>query len=348
MELFDFSQYSFGIAAIQGIVALIMFFVTNWLGGHTPVDRGYVTLSLIAADDTMPAFNFVFKTLTPLVQYILFIALCQIVTPLAFLLANSYMIIVYYWLYRGLYYILRGAFHLANWPIFLLYMIVSVGIAIWIYGFVESVDSILPDKEALRDQLWILIAIFVYQVVNGLQINRTGTEDRKHRYALSKYHEFAKKYSEVVDANCEYEVDADLLYAIMIVENYNRPPLVRMVENLKFRLSHKRMSLGIMQVKTDKMIDDKESIRQAAGIISKLRQEYIGNRNEEELGALERLGSYIHTLAEKYNGGNWEYAREVREIFETINSMHIKDVYDVDLKDALSYKMPEWRKAKDN
>ena len=211
MELFDFSQYSFGIAAIQGIVALIMFFVTNWLGGHTPVDRGYVTLSLIAADDTMPAFNFVFKTLTPLVQYILFIALCQIVTPLAFLLANSYMIIVYYWLYRGLYYILRGAFHLANWPIFLLYMIVSVGIAIWIYGFVESVDSILPGKEALRDQLWILIAIFVYQVVNGLQINRTGTEDRKHRYALRKYHEFAKKYSDIVDANCEYVVDADLL-----------------------------------------------------------------------------------------------------------------------------------------
>ena len=79
-----------------------------------------------------------------------------------------------------------------------------------------------------------------------------------------------------------------------------------------------------------------------------MRQEYIGNRNEEELGALGRLGSYIHTLAEKYNGGNWEYAREVREIFETINSMHIKDVYDVDLKDALSYKMPEWRKAKDN
>jgi len=347
MELFDFSQYPFGIAAIQGIVALIMFFVTNWLGGHTPVDRGYVTLSLIAEDDTMPAFNFVFKTLTPLVQYILFIALCQIITPFAFLLANSYMIIVYYWIYRGLYYICRGAFHLANWPIFMLYMIVSVGIAIWIYGFVESLDSILPGKEALRDQLWILIAIFVYQVVNGLQINRTGTEDRKHRYALRKYHEFVKKYSEVVDANCEYEVDADLLYAIMIVENYNRPPLVRMVENQKFRLSHKRMSLGIMQVKTDKMIDDKESIRQAAGIISKLRQEYIGNRNEDELGALGRLGSYIHTLAEKYNGGNWEYAREVREIFETINSMHIKDVYDVDLMDALSYKMPEWRTAKD-
>lgn len=348
MELFDFSHYTIGIAAIQCIVAGIIFFVTNWLGGHTPTNRGYVTLSLIAADDTMPAFNFVFKTLTPLVQYILLIALFQLVTPLAFLLANSYMIIVYYWLYRGLYYILRGAFHLANWPIFFLYMIVSIGIAIWIYGFVESVDSILPEREALRDQLWILIAIFVYQVVNGLRINRTGTEDRKHRYALRKYHEFKCKYSKVVDANCEYVVDADLLYAIMIVEDYNRPLLVRKVENLKFRMTHKRMSLGIMQVQTDKIIDDKESIRQAAGIIKKLRKEYIGDRKEEEFDSLGMLSRYVNTVAEKYNGGNWEYASEVQEIFEVINSMQIKDVYNVHLKDALAYKMPEWRKEKDN
>ncbi len=340
MELFDFSQYSFGIAAIQGVVAVITFFVTNWLGGHTPVDRGYVTLSLIAADDTMPAFNFVFKTLTPLVQYILFIALFQLVTPLAFLLANSYMIIVYYWFLRGLYYILRGAFHLANWPIFFLYMIVSVGIAIWIYSFAESVDSILPGKEALRDQLWILIAIFVYQVVNGLRINRKGTEDRKHRYALRKYHEFKKKYSEVVDANCEYVVDADLLYAIMIVENYNRPPLVRMVENLKFRMTHKRMSLGIMQVQTDKMIDDKESIKQAAEIIAKLREEYIQNR-EKESESLGVLSAYVYTMAERYIGGSWEYANDVREIYEVINSMQIKEAYNVKLKDVLAYKMPD-------
>ena len=149
-----------------------------------------------------------------------------------------------------------------------------------------------------------------------------------------------------MDANCEYVVDADLLYAIMIVENYNRPPLIRMVENLKFRMSHKRMSLGIMQVKTDKMIDDKESIKQAAVIIRKLRKEYVGDRKEKELRSLGMLSGYIHMVAEKYNGGNWEYSREVREIFETINSMQIKDAYDVNFMDALAYKMPGWRKAK--
>ena len=179
-----------------------------------------------------------------------------------------------------------------------------------------------------------------YQVVNGLRINRKGTEDRKHRYALRKYHEFKKKYSEVVDANCEYVVDADLLYAIMIVENYNRPPLVRMVENLKFRMTHKRMSLGIMQVQTDKMIDDKESIKQAAEIIAKLREEYIQNR-EKESESLGVLSAYVYTMAERYIGGSWEYANDVREVYEVINSMQIKEAYNVKLKDVLAYKMPD-------
>ena len=347
MEWLDFSQYTWWIAAVQMVVAIIMFYVTNWLGGHTPMDRGYVTLSLIAADDTMPAFNFVFKILTPLVQYIFVIALFQNITLLSIFLVNSYMIIVYYWLCRGGYYIARGAFYLANWPIFLLYTIVSVGIAVWIYGFVESLGSILPSKEALRDQLWILIAIFVYQVVNNLTIDREGTEDRKKRYALRKYHEFKRKYANVVDANCAYVVDADLLHAIMIVENYNRPPIVRMVENLKFRLTHKRMTLGIMQVMTDEMIDDKESIIRAAKIIAKLRKDYMKRLKEDnEDRSSIALSAYVYHIAEKYNGGDDQYADEVRAIFEMTNSLQIEDVYDVKQEDVVMQKLPEWRKKK--
>ena len=346
MELFDFSQYSFWIAVIQFIVAGIIFFVTNWLGGQTPVDRGYATLSLIAEDDTMPAFNFLFKTLTPLVQYVLLIALFQLCEPLSMLLANCYMIIVYYWLYRAGYYILRGASYLVNWVEFFLYVIVSVGAALWIYVFVDSLGSILPSKATLRDQMWILIVIFIYQVLNRQQFNRTGTEERKKRYALRKYHAFTKKYSEIVDANSEYVVDADLLYAIMIVENYNRPPLVRFVENLKFRITHKRMSLGIMQVQTDKIMDDKESIKQAAEIIAKHRREYILERENKESGSLGTLFEYINWMAGKYNGGDWDYECDVREIFETINTLKIRDSIDVGLRDALVYKMPKWRMEK--
>ena len=346
MELFDFSQYTLVIAAVQMVVAVVMFFVTNWLGGHTPIDRGYVTLSLIAVDDTMPAFNFVFKILTPLVQYILIIALFQNVASLSTFLVNSYMIIVYYWLCRGGYYIVRGVFFLANWPIFLLYTIVSIGVAVWIYGFAESLGSILPSKEALRDQLWILIAIFVYQVVNNLTINREGTEGRKKRYALRKYHEFKRKYANVVNSNCAYVVDADLLYAIMIVENYNRPPIVRLIENIKFRITHKRMTLGIMQVMTDEMIDDKESIIRAAKMIAKFRKDYIKEAKDEELGIHSTLYGYISNIARQYNGEEWQYRDEVIAIFETINELQIENTIDVDLEEALKSQMPKRRKKK--
>ena len=346
MELFDFSQYTWWIAVVQILVALLIFFITNWLGGHTPVSKGYITLSLIAADDTMPAFNFLFKTLTPLVQYILFVALCQMVSPMNALLANSYMIIVYYWLWRAIYYIARGAFFLANWPVFIVYSIVGVGIAIWIYSFVERLGSILPSKEALRDQLWILIAIFVYQVFNNLQINRKGTEDRKRMYALRKYHEFKARFADVVDSKCKYIVDADILYAIMIVENYNRPALARVVENLKFRLTHKKMSLGIMQVKTTEMIDDYESVERAAEIIYELHKEYIKAAKEDETGYHGTLCGYIDFIAGQYNGGDSLYQNEVNAIFEIINELQIKKTIDVDLDDVLKYTMPKWRKKK--
>lgn len=346
MEWIDFSQYTLAIAAVQMAVAAVMFFVTNWLGGHTPIDRGYVTLSLIAVDDTMPAFNFVFKILTPLVQYILIIALFQHVTPLSTFMINSYMVIVYYWLYRGGYYIVRGAFFLANWPIFLLYTIVSIGVAVWIYGFAESLGNVLPSKEALRDQFWILIAIFVYQVVDNLTINREGTERRKKRYVLRKYCEFKRKYANVVDSNCVYVVDADLLYAIMIVENYNRPAIVRLIENVKFRITHKRMTLGIMQVMTDEMIDDKESIIRAAKKIAKLRKDYIKEAKEEELGILGTLCGYISYIAGQYNGGDRQYQDEVKSIFETINSLQIENTIDVDLEDALKHQIQKRRKKK--
>lgn len=331
MDLFDFSQYGLGIAIMQFVVAGVIFYLTNWLGGHTPTDRGYITLSLIVEDDTMPAFNLLFKTLTPIVQYILFVALFQTISWLTPLVINCYMIIVYYWLYRFGYYIFRGAFSLINWWMLLIYVVVTVSISIWVYSIIEEVQTIFPNAEALRDQMWILIVIFVYQVLNNLQIDRKGTEHRKERYALKKNREFRKKYNNIVKSHCEYVVDADMLFAIMIVENYNRPPLARFVENLKFRLSHKKMSLGIMQVKTTKLITNEDSIVEALHIITHLRKEYLEKYQYSEL-----LRPYICYIAEKYNGGNELYIDEVVYVFEKINTLGIRSVYDVDLQDVLN------------
>ena len=335
MEIFDFSQYSFVVAIVQIFVAGIIFYITNWLGGHTPIDKGYVTLSLIVEDDTMPAFNFVFKTLTPLVLYLLFLALFQYFKGLSVLIANSYLIIAYYWLYRLAYYIIHNVLGLINWVVFGMYVIVTLGISIWLYSIVETVDSIFPSIESLRDQLWILIAIFIYQILNKLEMNRKDSEKRKEKYIFSRYKQFKIKYGRIVSANSECLVDECLIYAIMIVENYNRSPFIRQIEKIKFLLTKKKMSLGIMQVKTVSMITNEQSVEIASKMIVSYRKIIC----KEEDGYDFYPSWSARKVANKYNGGNDKYNDEVGAIFEQIIVHYVPNISNMSVKEAISIKL---------
>lgn len=339
MDLFDFSQYTWWCAAIQSVVAFVIYYITNWLGGHTPASRGYMSLSLVIEEDTMPAFNFIFKTLTPIVLYIFYMAICQSSASLTFMACNSYMVIVYYWVWRLLYYIFHGILCLVNWLTFFMYIIVTIGLAMILYSYAESVDTILPSKNALRDQLWILIAIFVYQVLNNLRINRAETEERKRRYVLHKHAEFQKKYGDVISADCDTLVDEGLVYSIMIMENYNRPPFIRLIEDVKFCITHKKMSLGLMQVKTIEYIGDKESVRRAIGIIVGKRKEYIRQvRLLSKEHYKKSLSSLIEYVANEYNGSGDNYANEVEEIFKIIYGEAFPDIWKLNVFTALRVK----------
>lgn len=46
----------------------------------------------------------------------------------------------------------------------------------------------------------------------------------------------------------------------MIYEDFNRPFIVRQIENLNFRRSRATHTLGVMQVMTDRYINDRESV----------------------------------------------------------------------------------------
>ena len=53
----------------------------------------------------------------------------------------------------------------------------------------------------------------------------------------------------------------------MIYKNFNRPKFVRFIERIYFHITKKPHTLGIMQVRTKKLIDDKTSIVMAIDII---------------------------------------------------------------------------------
>lgn len=336
MSILDFSNYTCGVAAIQIVAAYLIYYITNWLGGHTPADRGYMTLSLIAEQDTMPAFNFIFKTLTPIVLYIFYIVLCQSVDCMGLFLTKSYIIILYYWLWRFLYYTIHDVWRLVNWKTLFLYVVVTLALAICIYRFSENVKSMLPDAESLRDQLWILIAIFVYEVLNKLGINRGETEDRKSRYILTKYAAFKKEYGDIISKQCKTLVDEGLVYSIMIVENYNRPRTVRFLENFVFLIKRKKMSLGIMQVKTKKFINDTQSVQLATQKIIDLREQFMKPEHYDTLSLYEnRLSDMIRYVANEYNGGGENYANEVEAIYQTIYNDVFPNLWEIKANEAL-------------
>ena len=232
---------------------------------------------------------------------------------------NIYFITIFYWIFRVLWVLCTSRGKLTNWLEQIIYWLISIGLSLWVYSLIESVEQILPSPRSLLDQLWILIIMFVYSILNQLQISREETIKRKNSYILSRYKTFKKKYDTIIKEFFHNDFYEALTYSIMIYEDFNRPCVVRWVEYLSFWMSSKPYSLGIMQVTTDKFIDDQESIKQAMQIIQRLGDEFVMKHANCEY-CYTSVTTAIYYIAEGYNGGDYRYQDEINNIFETIES----------------------------
>ena len=59
-----FTGYMWYIALVHFALAIILFFVVNWIGARA-VSVGYMQLDIAIQEDAAPAFNFLFKVLAP-------------------------------------------------------------------------------------------------------------------------------------------------------------------------------------------------------------------------------------------------------------------------------------------
>lgn len=104
----------------------------------------------------------------------------------------------------------------------------------------------------------------------------------------------------------------------MINENFNRPKIIRWIEYIRFGLTKKPHTLGIMQFTSSKWINDMQSISLATNkIISdcdRVLQEYADNKGSFSLEAI------VGKIAGKYNKDD-DYVYEVEQIFSTISDI---------------------------
>jgi len=77
-------------------------------------------------------------------------------------------------------------------------------------------------------------------------------------------------------------IDSHLLLSLAILEDINRPSWFRVLEKLLFKTGfYKPETFGLMQVSSDKPVNDEESIRIAALLIKKILSE---SKSIKEIG----------------------------------------------------------------
>lgn len=316
-ELFNcfLPQYTWHIATIHFLAAIILFYIINWIGAKS-ISVGYMQMSIVAEEESYPAFNFLFKAIAPVIIMILFVALAQTVHFESFT-NHCYLIVVYYWLFRISVVILYGRGYLTNWLTQLFYWVTSIGLSIYVYKLIDKVDKILPDPDSLRDEMWILIILFLYSTFNKMTFDRKGTLKRKEKYIKETYTRLKYRYNKIISKECDNYFFTQVIYAIMIYENFNRPQIVRWTEYICFWLTKKPHTLGIMQVTSSKWITNEQSILLATNKVTSDCNSIINNLVNNKNGFY--LTCVVRKIAGKYNKDD-DYVDEVEQIFTTISN----------------------------
>lgn len=150
--------------------------------------------------------------------------------------------------------------------------LIGISIAISIYEFFLSKTSrIFITVDELREELWFAFLLLVYSFIKyvfdaRIKQDTIIKEKDLDKYIIYNYEKYKKKYTSVIE-KCEIsDKERMVVFSIMIFEAYNRPTIIRIVENIVCFCAHGR-TVGIMQVKSDKPLSNKDSIRRACQLI---------------------------------------------------------------------------------
>jgi hypothetical protein len=130
-----------------------------------------------------------------------------------------------------------------------------------VLGDVHQLQALVPEADELRGGLWTailagILGAYLTRVSARSEIPAAELVNASMRRVDPALLELARDLAQ------QYGADPDLVVAILLVENLQRPGWIRAIERVVGRLLPIG-SYGIMQVKTDKPISDRESIELA-------------------------------------------------------------------------------------
>lgn len=173
---------------------------------------------------------------------------------------------------------------------------------------INKIDNIFPSIENIRLIIWLLIIGYILLYIKKnieikVPVNNNLSFYQDKEYIVMQYAKYKNKYNNII--NSKYLEINNLLYSIMIYENYNKPELIRKIDLIKYKLFKEKIKFGIMQIEKNNPITDEESID-----ISKKKLERIYNINKD-----------IKDIIKKYYK---KEKNEIKIIYEVINEFNQK------------------------
>ncbi|WP_303310505.1 hypothetical protein [Hymenobacter sp. BT730] len=227
-------------------------------------------MNLFTQRDESPAYNITFRILSPIIFTIVISSLYYFLS-FDYLVHNIWIIVPLYFAFRIIYNLLLHKWQLIDKRREIILSIISTLGTFAIYKkFIIVRANLLPDPANLTGELWIIIILYIYNTFNKIDVGTSGSEIRREKYYNKYYRLFKYKYGHIINQLHPTPILESLIYATIMYENFNRPPLFRIAERALFPFFTK--TIGIMQVTTKQRITDNESVRIGSAII---KSEYI-------------------------------------------------------------------------
>lgn len=298
------------VTILHFVLAVLLFFIVNWIGKHSS-GYGYLQLTLFVRSDQAPAFNFILKTFTPSIFIILIGASCYALhwDKVVF---GIWSVAAYYFAFRLAYNLVLGRLLLLNWASVFAQSIVGIASAYLVYRhLVLPKRPLFPDINTIGNQLWIVVALFIYAAFNSLRTDGEASAKRKNSYLRSRFRSLHALYDDLIKGEFPERYMELVGYAIMVHETFNRPWIVQKLEGVVFpRWSE---TIGPMQVRTSVRLSDRESVELGIRILKGHFETTLGELQGKKLTQYE----VIHSTLAKYNR-DADYIREVSELLHSL------------------------------
>lgn len=147
---------------------------------------------------------------------------------------------------------------------------VLITLLLIIFSEIFSFPWLLPSFSEVKDGIWtsLIVAIMVAAYLRITDMRRAEDESDdlffKHREIERKRRRAKKielKFGNILtNLSKKYKIQREIMKAILIYEDSNRPKIMRIIENALVLLLKQEFTVGIAQVTSDIPLSDKESI----------------------------------------------------------------------------------------